>query len=254
MKKTSSNLLFFTFSILLFSNSFSQVNPKDSCVFAPMLSLSYAYQLPAGDLKDRFLGNSSLGLDFLIKNRKNYLFGIDGRFLFRDTIKQNTILNPISTSNGFIIDRFGEVAEVFLYERGYTFTFKFGKMFAFNKPNPNSGVVVLLGVGGMIHKIKIFNKDDTAPQITGNYKKGYDRFTTGLMLSEFVGYQYLSNSRLFNFFVGFEFNQGFTKNRRSLDFDTMQKDETKRKDLLNGFRVGWTLPLYKKVAREYYYY
>ena len=63
---------------------------------------------------------------------------------------------------------------------------------------------------------------------------------------------YLSNNRLTNFYAGFEFNEGFTKGVRGYQYDTMQSDGAKRTDVQIGFRIGWALPLYKRI-KEFYY-
>jgi hypothetical protein len=108
--------------------------------------------------------------------------------------------------------------------------------------------------GGMLqHKILIDNEDRNVPSISGDYKKGYDRLSNGFALREFIGYQFLSNYRLINFYAGVEFIQAWTKCRRIVNFDTMQRDLTKRHDLLIGIRVGWLLPIYNRMPDEYYY-
>ena len=55
-----------------------------------------------------------------------------------------------------------------------------------------------------------------------------------------------------NFYGGFEFTQGFTKNRREMNFDTGQKDDLARLDMLFGFRLGWVFPIYKRIADKSY--
>jgi hypothetical protein len=46
---------------------------------------------------------------------------------------------------------------------------------------------------------------------------------------------------------------GFTKSRRSFNFDTMEQDLQKRLDIYFGPRVGFILPLYKKMPKDFYY-
>jgi len=251
MKKT----FFVLLPLFLFScHAFSQVNIKDSIINTSIAGLSYAYQFPGGDLSKRFVSNSSIGASYLYKTKKNWLFGVDGFFMFRDTVKENGILDSISTNDGSIIDGNGMYADIRLMERGFYTGLKVGKLFPVWGPNKNSGIVVMIGGGLLQHKIRIENTDNTAPQVKGDYKKGYDRLTNGFALSEFVGYMYLGNSRLVSFFGGFEFVQAWTKNRRSYNFDLMGPDNTKRFDMLNGFRVGWVIPLYKQAPQKYYYY
>ncbi|MCK6649378.1 MAG: hypothetical protein L6Q66_06965, partial [Bacteroidia bacterium] len=92
------------------------------------------------------------------------------------------------------------------------------------------------------------------PQLDSDYKKGYDRLTNGFLLSQNLGYLYLSNNRIANFYIGFECMQGFTQNRRSYNFDQMKQDTEKRVDILYGGKVSWILPLYKKAPKEFYTY
>lgn len=237
----------------------AQVNIKDSVISTSLLSISYSYQFPGGDLSKRFLSNSAIGGSYFFKTKSNWLIGADGFFMFRDTIKETGILDSISTKTGDIgdignlIDGNGIYAQVFLYERGFYFGMKGGKLFPVFGPNKNSGIVILCGLGFLQHKIRIENPDNTAHQIKGDYKKGYDRLTNGLALSEFIGYMYLGNSRLVSFYAGFEFTQAWTQNRRSYNFDMMGPDKTKRFDLLSGFKIGWIIPLYKRSPEKYYY-
>jgi hypothetical protein len=95
------------------------------------------------------------------------------------------------------------------------------------------------------HKIRI--QDDpqvVVSSLAGDYKKGYDRLTNGLAITEFIGYQHFAKNRLINFYAGIELTQGFTQNRRDYNFDTFERDDAKRFDGLVGFKLGWVLPFY----------
>ncbi len=233
--------------------AFAQFNVRDSSVSFAMLGGTFAYQIPGGDLADRFGNNFNVGGTFQWKTKKNWIVGVDGSFMFSDQVKENNILEKISTSQGFIIAQDGFYADVYLYERGFMFSAKAGKIFPLFGPNPNSGLMATLGAGLLQHKIRIEDKGNRAPQLNDDYKKGYDRLTNGLSLTEFFGYINFSNRRLVNFMAGFEFTQAFTRSRRDFNFDTMTRDDKTRLDLLFGFRVAWIIPFYKRVPREYYY-
>ena len=131
---------------------------------------------------------------------------------------------------------------------------KAGKLIPVAGPNKNSGIIFNVGAGLLQHHIRIENKDNNTPPVLGDYKKGYDKLTNGLSAREFIGYQFLDNKGLINFYVGFEFYQAWTMCRRDYNFDTMQRDDTKRNDYLMGIRAGWILPVYKKAPNSYYYY
>lgn len=233
----------------------AQVNPKDSSIHAPMICASYAFQLPEGDLKERFGFNSSAGLHFFNKTKKNWIWGIDGTFTFspQSQVKDTySMFDSINTANGNLVDANGEYSTLLFYERGWTSTVKFGKLFPVLSKNKNSGICLISGIGYMQHRIRIEDKFNRTPQLTKPYRKGYDRYTNGLMISQFVGYLFLSNNRLLNFYAGFEVMAGYTKNRRSINFDTMQQDTKQRLDVYFGPRVGFILPLYKRLPDEFY--
>ncbi len=218
-----------------------------------MVSPSAAVQLPGGNLKDRFGINAAIGLSFEYKMKNQFSFGIDGTFLFGNDLRENNMLNALRTSTGDIVDSEGNIAIVLMSERAFTTSFNFGYLFTWKKPNPNSGVFLRIGCGFIQHKVRIEHNNNSIPSLEGDYLKGYDRLTNGILFSEMIGYRYLANRRLLNFFAGFEFMQGLTQNRRDYNFDLMGPDNTKRIDLLSGIRFGWILPLYKQAPPEFYY-
>lgn len=250
MKKNG--FIFCVFLICVQSAS-AQFNVRDSTVSFFMIGGTFAYQVPGGDLADRFGVDYNVGGTFQWKTKKNWIFGVDGNFFFSENVKETNILEKISTSQGYIIGADGYYADVFLYERGFNFSAKAGKIFPVIGPNPNSGLITTLSVGLLQHKIRIEDSGNIAPQVSDDYKKGYDRLSNGLSLTEFIGYINFGSRRLVNFMVGFELTQAFTKSRRDYNFDTMMRDDKTRLDLLFGFRVAWIIPLYKRTPREYYY-
>jgi hypothetical protein len=246
-----------TVSLLLFLLTFTagaQVNVKDSTVAVPLLGFSFGIHMPGGDLYDRFGAHSDIGFSGFYKTKSNLLFGINASYFFSDKVKETGILDSIKDSNGAIIDQNGQYAEVRLFERGWNIHAGAGKLFNVWGPNPNSGFFVYAGAGYLQHRIRIDDIGNQSPQLSGDYKKGYDRLTSGLAFTEMAGYIFLGNKKLVNFFAALEFTQGFTKSRRSWDFDLMRRDVSKRVDMAYGVRAGWILPLYKKVPNQYYYY
>jgi len=164
-------------------------------------------------------------------------------------------MGNLKTNNGNIINNAGNFTSYSLQERGYFISGRFGKLFPVFNPNPNSGIVIMGSLGYFQHKIRIEVTDNNAPQLIDDYNKGYDRLAGGFCISEFIGYMYLSNSRLLNFFIGLEFNQAWTKPKRDVNFDTMKPDEiTNRFDILSGIKVGWVVPVFKRVPEKYYFY
>ncbi len=218
-----------------------------------LITVSYAYQMPGGDMAKRFKNNSSLGAGFLRKTRFNILVGFDFHFMMGGNPKENTVLSSILTSNGEIIDDNGMVADIRMYERGYEFGVKGGKLFSMKSINPNSGFFGTMGIGFMQHKIRIESIGNNASQLTKEYKEGYDRMTNGLMLAQTLGFMYMGEKRLTNVYLAIEVIEGFTQGRR-YNFDQMKLDNAKRMDLLYGIRFGWMIPLQSKEPEEFYFF
>ena len=247
--------LFYIFSfIILNTSSEAQYSIKDSSIAFPMIGAVIGYQFPGGDIADRFGSNYNVGGVFQWKTKSNWVFGIEGQFIFGDNVKETNVIDNLLTSDGHIIDANGNYAELTFEERGLALYVKAGKIFSFGKPNRNSGIFTSLSLGYLKHKIRIDTPGSPVPYLQDDYNKGYDRLCSGLAFSELIGYMYLSNNRLINFYAGFEFTQAFTKNRREVNFDTGTSDHSSRTDLLSGIRLGWVFPIYKRVADKSYYY
>src|ERR1035437_10214130 len=120
----------------------AQTNVKDSALTFSMVKLSYAFQVPGGDLAKRFGYNSNIGLDFSIKTKHNFIVGANGSLLFGNQIKENGILDSLKNSSEWIINQNGIPSTVRLFERGFTVSLYIGKMFHVFAANPNSGIVV----------------------------------------------------------------------------------------------------------------
>jgi len=251
-------LLVLLIPIVLAAPSSAQVNLKDTAINMGMFYATYSYQLPGGDLAKLFGGNSSVGGGFLYKLRSNWLIGAEGNFLFGGTVKNpDSLIKMLADKDGLIIDENGYSASISYYERGYSIYGKFGKIFPVYPtlaPNRNCGITVMLGGGYIQDKIRINNPDGTTPQINGDYSKGYDRLNSGIAVNASLGYLFMSNTRLFNFYVGFEFTQAWTKSRRQYDFDRMAYDNTKYSSQFYGFKACWFVPIYARKPREFYYY
>lgn len=226
---------------------------EDTSITVVPLTISYAYQLPGGDLAERFGPNSNLGLSASVKFKSNYSLGLEGSYLFGNNIVDRSVLKEMVTPNGVIVNQDGEPASILLFERGYTVSLFAGKVIPVVGPNPNSGVLLKLGVGWIWHKLLIQHQNDQLPALEGEYLKGYDGLSSGPMGTLFAGYQHLGNNRFINFVVGFEMNVAFTHPLRPFNFAKGKPDDDGRMDSLHGLRVGWTFPIYKRRDhREFY--
>ena len=249
------------FFLLLFLASFfakaqfvmEKKQVKDTAFTIPMINISYAYQFSAADMADRFGSNSNIGVSFIIKTKKSWIYGIKGNFLWGAKVKDNRVLRNVITSNGYAIDNEGRLTDIYLGQRGSSFFLIGGKMINKLAPNKNSGIMLYGGLGMLQHKISIKFKDDIA-FLTDEHKKGYDRFSLGYAVNGFVGYLYMSKNRLLNFFGGFDYTYGRTKSLRKFNYDTQEADTETNTNILYGIRLGWIIRLNKRHSQEYYYY
>lgn len=244
-------------ALALITSVFTQAQSevKDSILFDPHITISYAHQFPGGDMSSRFKNNHNVGMGFHFKDKKSWYYGVEGSYFFGShVIAPAGFMQNLYIDGKYILDNDGQIATISLQERGWTLTANGGRLFNVLGPNVNSGILVYAGLGFMQHKIRIEHQETHIKQLEEEYLKGYDRLTNGLMVSGFAGYYHMSNNRLVNFMIGLEFMNGFTQSRRDLNFDTGTTDQQKRSDSLLGLRVGWTLHLYKRMADNYYYY
>ena len=247
--------VFFFIALLGCMQSFAQGSVRDTSLFDPHVTMSYAYQFPGGDMASRFGNNSNLSLGFHIKSRKNWYYGVQGQFLFGNkVIKEEGFLQNLLVDGDYVLDNDGYPAVLVIQQRGFAISGDFGRLFPVFGPNPNSGILLKSGVGFLQHKIRIEHQETYIAQLEDDYLKGYDRMANGMAVTGFFGYFYMSNNRLINFVLGVEAWRGFTEPRRPINFDTQLSESGVRNDILLGLRAGWTLHLYKRMSDNFYYY
>ena len=246
-------ILFFIFCNVFIQPTHAQTNVRDSVINAPMISATYAYQLAGGDMLKRFGNNNAIGVNFLLKTKKNLILGADWNFIFGHSIKEDALMQNLYNSEGFIQNKEGSADKLRINERGWFSHLSVGYLVSVLAPNKNSGFFATVGGGVLSHKIKIEDVGKKTPQLGKEFLPGYDRLTFGPSTKEFVGYLFLDNRRLINVFAGVEFIQAWTKSLRGYNYDTQQYDTQLRNDYLTGFRIGMIIPLYKRVPRDYYY-
>jgi len=234
----------------------AQIQVRDSVVRTPMFAFSYTAHNPAGDMAERFGFSSMVGVEFTQKTGNNWLFTFRGGYMFGNDIKEDTIFDDLITSSGNIISSQGTYASIFVYQRGLHISARAGKLFPVIGPNPNSGIRLDLGAGYLMHRLRIEDSDNVTPQLNPDYRKGYDRLTAGMALSQFIGYHHQSNNRRINFYIGFEFVQAFTSNQRGWNFDQRGPDDRSRLDMLYGIKAGFIIPMYPRSSKNsrYYYF
>lgn len=247
-------LLFTTLFFGLIFTSFAQKIAVDSADQIHYFSADFAYHIPQYDMAKWFNNSASVGATYGIKTASNWTFGIDFSYLWSESIKnQDSVLRNITNSDGNIIDGNGQYAILNYTESGWTGMLTVGKVFPVSKRFQNSGIWVRGGIGFLQHKILIDNPKNVAPQIKDEYKKGYDQLSNGFSCSQFIGYLWISKRTTVSAYAGFEFIEGWTKSRRSTDFNTGVYDNTTKFDVLTGLKIGVIVPVFKRRPESFYY-
>jgi len=244
-------ILLLCFPCFLFAQNKDNVPPIRRGFLFPF---SYKFQIPAANLAERFGTNFSVGSGILLKTEKNWIWGVEGSYLFGNTIRQNSLLNSyVYHSTGLIIDDGGQPANVAFNQRGWTATARIGKLIPLKPERKESGLLVLGGLGILQHKLHVDTRGSSVYVLNGPYVKGIDHLSNGFSLVQQIGYLHLDKRRLINFSISFEAYQAFTRNRRAYNFDEMGANDELRVDLLFGVRFSWILPVYREHSNQYFF-
>lgn len=243
--------------ILCFSITHLTFGQRDVTVAVgtPYVGIHYGLNWTGGDLADKYGLTNAIGGNAGYKTKKNWVYAFEGNFFFGKDIRIEGLLQNLMDDHGHIMNSSGGPAKISFFNRGFNINFAVSKIFPVWSPNPNSGIMIQIGAGFRWSRLRIESNDDEIPQLFDEYKKGYDRLAMGTNTSEFIGYNFMANRGIYNFYAGAFLQQTFMKNQRDIYFD--HPTEEVSKDLLIGhmfgFRVGWLIPIYIRQPKEYYF-
>ena len=242
--------------MVAFTHEFrAQSQKSDSAVSRTWIGFEYGANGTSADLADRYGFLNHLGLMTGFKTKKNYFFGLNSYFLFGNEVRLTGVFDHLTDAYGNITDINGDIAALVVFPRGFSSNLTIGKILPFLNVNKNSGVFIHGGVGFLLHKMKIETNEQVVPQLELDYKKGYDRLTTGINFHQFLGYNFMASTGGYHFYGGFYAQQGLTKNRRDLFYDRPDEEVSKdtRLDIQMGLKLGWVIPIYKRQPKEFYF-
>ncbi len=251
MKKYIS-ILIILFSTICLAQDEEEVNSKELVREGFLFGFNATPSFTGADLNKRFGMIMQFGPSILYKSRENWISGISYNVMFGRTMNEPVGGNLIN-NQGNVIGNDGFIADIQPSMSGFNIQFQTGKLIKTMKKNRDSGILLMGGVGFMQHKIRLRNSFDTTPQLTGNYLKGYDKLTNGLMLSQTISFFKIDKRKLFNYQIGVDLGQGFTRNRRNFNFDTLSAEDDLRFDFLVGLKFSIYIPLNMSAQDEYYY-
>lgn len=247
--------IFLSLFLLISVFSISQRNVTDTIIGTPYCGIQYTAAFPEAELGERYGYYNMLGGFAGYKTKRNWIFGLDGNFMFGDRIREEGLFDHLLDSEGNFTTTIGTPGRIFVYKRGFNANLTVGKVIPIFNSNPNSGLLIKLGGGYVYHKIRIESQEDVVPPVEEDYRKGYDRLTIGFNSQQLIGYSFMANKGIYNFYAGFYFNEGFTKNQRDLNWDQpdIPVDKSIRFEFTYGLRAGWLIPIYKREPKDFYF-
>jgi hypothetical protein len=245
---------FLLLSLVLLFSSLKGIaqHKKDSASSGFLIELSYAGQLPGGNLSQLFGFNSNGQGGVYYKTESNWLFGGAFSYIFGNQIRDPNILDSIATTNGNLIANDGNYPGVSYFEKGFAMQLTVGKLFPVSK-NRNSGILCTFSAGYIQYHVDIEAPSDWTPQISSPYLQGYENLSAGVCATEFIGYQYISKRQFLAVFGGFEFTEAFAK-ALQFNFQTETKDPNYKYGMLSSIRVGWMLPILQDNTKTIKFY
>ena len=213
---------------------------------------------PMNDLyKPPYLG---FGMDFDYKFKNNLLLFVDGTIVMgNDNLRNREARMPhIFTEEGIIIGNGGSDALVTCYNRDLLFKGGVCYILPLSSKNPNAGLMLRASGGFMTQKTVFMVNDEHAPQVEPPYGKLYDHRRAGLVLSESVGYMFMSDHKhLMNVYALFEVSQFWSHSTRPYIIDELMglqgPDEGRYFDMLYSIKLCWMIPLTGKPARDSFF-
>lgn len=282
VKKIFSGVFLAAFLAAFLPSSEAQIKLKQDTLDCPAIGFGVGLVAPFGGLSTATAVDGSQStagtmadlyaapyLDFCInaawKFQSNWLVTLDGDIWFGANNDNLTYrkerMGDILTSEDIVISYGGSDGVVTCYNRAIAVRAGGGKIFPVIPGNPNSGITARLNAGWFMQRT-VFSQnlnENPVPQLSGRYRKLYDHYRNGLILSEGVGFWFMSNNlNLVNFSIEFQVSQCLSWSSRKYMLDNRMglngKDGNTYFDMLYGVKFTWMFPLRGKSAYDYYFY
>ncbi|MBQ8703357.1 MAG: hypothetical protein IJ524_03150 [Bacteroidales bacterium] len=274
--KISKPLIVILLTIGPWSVAHGQVKLNADTLQCHIVSFSAGFIIPGASHNSQGLTGGSMRdlygypyLDFALewsyKQQSGWLMGLDadiwigmnGDNLSNRVERMGNVFNPGETSMAVN----GEDGVVTAYNRALALRPGVGRIIRLLPKNPNSGLLLKVSAGWFTQKT-IFHQDFNHPQVyqlSGDYAKLYDHLRNGVMLTESVGFLFMSNySTYANFKVTFDISQCWSWSARPWQIDNLMglngKDQSRYFDLTYSIRLTWMFPFTGKTTYDYYYY
>ena len=112
-------LLFFCFSVN------AQI---DSSYRLHIIGIHLGGQIPGGNLVNRFGPNLDVGITYLFKTKKDWIFGIESNYMYSNNVKED-VLKQLKNDEGNVTNNAGYPADVRVTQRGLGIHVVSGRVF-----------------------------------------------------------------------------------------------------------------------------
>ncbi|MBR6844288.1 MAG: hypothetical protein IKM79_04215 [Bacteroidales bacterium] len=273
MKKNIALLLGFT---LLTLSTMAQEKEKADTLECHIIGFSTGLLIPgSGSASEGTLGSNMKDLyaapylDFSIecdyKYKSGWMMTLDGDLWFglnSNNLQQREVrLGSVYTSLGQALAFNGTDGNVAAHNRSLAARLGVAKIIPVIPENPNSGIMLKFSGGWLMQKT-VFTQDmneSAVPQLRGRYAKLYDHLRNGAVLTQSVGFCYMSNYLTYiNFKVELSVSESLMWSSRPYVIDNVAglngKDNNRYFDMFYGLKLTWLFPLMGKTTYDYYYY
>ncbi len=197
------------------------------------------------------------GINSFYKYGNGWLVSVDGNVWFgnNNLLYRKERMGSVYTHDSIVIGANGTDASVSCYNRGFSLQGGVGKIFVVApRKNPNSGILARLSVGYMRQQTIFSPELEHAPQVEGDYGLLYDHQRQGAILTESIGYWFMSNNaNLLNLYVSFDISQCWSWSTRDYVIDDYLglhgKDNNRYFDLVYSIKLCWMFPLKGKASQ-----
>lgn len=206
------------------------------------LQVNFIPEIPLGSVSNRFGYNQQFSIQLEYLQQYKWSYFLTGAVRLGDKVKQD-VLAPLRNNEGYISGVNGYYADIFGRKRGYEYGIGGSYLQEIGKHHLRFETsVIQLG-----HWIRIVDDSRSVPQVTNEYAKLYDQFTSGFGIRESFLYQLNINEDRSSIIIGVQSSQAFTRNHRALG-------NSRSWDIYLGLRVGYLLPLFRFDDGETIYY
>lgn len=222
--------------------------------------------MTGGNMRDLYAGpylNFALGCDY--KYQSGWMMTLDGDLWFgynSDNLTDREVrLGSIYSESGHVFGFNGADGNVGAHNRSLAARIGAAKIIRVIPDNPNSGIMLKLSGGWLMQKTVFVQDRNDAPvtQLRGEYVKMYDHLRNGALLTQTVGFCYMSNYLTYvNFKVELSVSESLMWSSRPYTIDNTMglngKDNNRYFDMFYGLKLTWLFPLMGKTTYDYYYY